>query len=207
MPRATLTLVLATLACASTGARVATHSVTPAWATDFLKRWYASYNASDASGLAHLFASDARFGSITGRTAIGFTRVARLLGRSGALRMVLGLRTVIYPTPDLAAAKRWYTDMLGVSPYFDEPFYVGFSVGGFELGLLPDATPGTVGPQPLWGVADIGLACSRLIELGASPLEPITEVGGGIKVAAVVDPFGNRFGVIENPHFSASAVR
>src|SRR5256885_6817205 len=87
------------------------------------------------------------------------------------LRMVLGLRTAIYPAPDLAAAKRWYTDMLGVAPYFDEPFYVGFSVGGFELGLLPNATPGTVGPQPLWGVADIGSAYSRLIELGASPLE------------------------------------
>src|SRR2546430_6775942 len=53
--------------------------------------------------------------------------------------MVLGLRTAIYPAPDLAAAKRWYTDMLGVAPYFDEPFYVGFSVGGFELGLLPNA--------------------------------------------------------------------
>ena len=123
------------------------------------------------------------------------------------LRMVLGLRTVIYPAPDLVAAKRWYTDMLGVAPYFDEPFYVGFSVGGFELGLLPNATPETVGPQALWGVADIRSAYSRLIELGASPLEPITEVGGDIKVAAVTDPFGNRFGVIENPHFRASAVR
>ncbi len=121
--------------------------------------------------------------------------------------MVLGLRTVIYPAPDLVAAKRWYTDMLGVAPYFDEPFYVGFSVGGFELGLLPNATPETVGPQALWGVADIRSAYSRLIELGASPLEPITEVGGDIKVAAVIDPFGNRFGVIENPHFRASAVR
>src|SRR5205085_1177689 len=95
--------------------------------------------------------------------------------------MVLGLRTAIYPAPDLAAAKRWYTDMLGVAPYFDEPFYVGFSVGGFELGLLPNATPGTVGPQPLWGVADIGSAYSRLIELGASPLEPITVVGGEVE--------------------------
>jgi len=123
------------------------------------------------------------------------------------LRMVLGLRTVIYPAPDLVAAKRWYTDMLGVAPYFDEPFYVGFSVGGFELGLLPNATPETVGPQALWGVADIRSAYSRLIELGASPLKPITEVGGDIKVAAVIDPFGNRFGVIENPHFRASAVR
>jgi predicted enzyme related to lactoylglutathione lyase len=121
--------------------------------------------------------------------------------------VVLGLRTAIYPAPDLAAAKRWYADLLGVAPYFDEPFYVGFSVGGFELGLLPDGVPGTAGPQPLWGVFNIEAAHSRLMELGATPLDPITEVGGGIKVAAVIDPFGNRFGVIENPHFEASAVR
>ena len=48
---------------------------------------------------------------------------------------------------------------------------------------------------------------AHLIELGASPLEPVTEVGGGIKVAAVRDPFGNRFGIIENPHFNPGAVR
>ena len=121
--------------------------------------------------------------------------------------MLLGLRTVNYSAPDLAAAKRWYTGVLGVAPYFDEPFYVGFSLGGFELGLLPDATPGTSGPQPLWGVDNIAAAHSRLIELGVLPLKPITDVGGGIKVTAAVDPFGNRFGVIENPHVSASAVR
>jgi predicted enzyme related to lactoylglutathione lyase len=121
--------------------------------------------------------------------------------------MILGLRTAIYPAPDLAAAKHWYAEVLGVTPYFDEPFYVGFSVGGFELGLAPDATPGTSGPQPLWGVTSIESAHSRLIQLGAKPLDPIVEVGGGIKVAAVVDPFGNRFGLIENPHFSAGAVR
>ena len=121
--------------------------------------------------------------------------------------MMLGLRTVIYPAPDLAAAKLWYSEVLGQTPYFDEPFYVGFSVGGFELGLVPDAEPGTAGPQPLWGVANIESAHSRLLELGASPLEPVTEVGGGIKVAAVKDPFGNRLGIIENPHFNASAVR
>jgi len=121
--------------------------------------------------------------------------------------MILGLRTVIYPSPDLAAAKRWYAEVLGASPYFDEPFYVGFTVGGFELGLVPDATPGTSGPQPLWGVANIESAYSRLIQLGAKPLDAITEVGGGIRVAAVVDPFGNRFGLIENPQFNISAVR
>jgi predicted enzyme related to lactoylglutathione lyase len=121
--------------------------------------------------------------------------------------MILGLRTAIYPAHDLASAKRWYTEMLGVAPYFDEPFYVGFSVGGFELGLLPDATPGTSGPQPLWGVANIDAAYARLLDLGASALSPVADVGGGIKVAAVTDPFGNRFGIIENPHFDPSAVR
>lgn len=121
--------------------------------------------------------------------------------------MILGLRSAIYPAPDLAAAKQWYTEVLGQPPYFDQPFYVGFSVGGFELGLLPNATPGTVGPQPLWGVANIESAFARLLELGASVLEPVAEVGGGIKVAAVKDPFGNRFGIIQNPHFDAKAVR
>ena len=121
--------------------------------------------------------------------------------------MILGLRTAIYPAMDLAAAKRWYTEMLGVAPYFDEFFFVGFSVGGFELGLLPDALAGTAGPQPLWGVADIEAAYARLLALGASALSPVADVGAGIKVAAVTDPFGNRFGIIENPHFDPSAVR
>jgi predicted enzyme related to lactoylglutathione lyase len=121
--------------------------------------------------------------------------------------MILGLRTALYPAPDLAAAKRWYAQLLGIAPYFDEAFYVGFTVGGFELGLLPEGTPGTGGPQPLWGVANADAAYARLLELGAQPLEPVNEVGGGIRVAAVIDPFGNRFGVIENPHFNAGAIR
>jgi predicted enzyme related to lactoylglutathione lyase len=121
--------------------------------------------------------------------------------------MILGLRTVLYPVAHLDVAKRWYAEMLGQPPYFDEPFYVGFAVGGFELGLLPDGQPGTDGPQPLWGVADIAAAFARLLELGAAELEPVTDVGGGIRVAAVRDPFGNRLGLIENPSFDVKAVR
>ena len=120
---------------------------------------------------------------------------------------MLGLRTAIYPAPDLAAAKAWYSQVLGQAPYFDEPFYVGFNVGGFELGLLPDATPGTTGPQPLWGVADANATLERLLALGAQPLEAVAEVGGGVKVAAVVDPFGNRLGLIENPSFNPAETR
>jgi catechol 2,3-dioxygenase-like lactoylglutathione lyase family enzyme len=121
--------------------------------------------------------------------------------------MLLGLRTSIYPAPDLSAAKKWYTEILGIKPYFDQPFYVGFAVGGFELGLLPSATPSTSGPQPLWGVANAELAFARLIELGATELAPVTDVGENIKVAAVQDPFGNRLGIIENPNFNPTEVR
>jgi predicted enzyme related to lactoylglutathione lyase len=120
--------------------------------------------------------------------------------------MIKGLRTVIYPAPDLQAAKLWYEKVLERAPYFDQPFYVGFAVGGFELGLVPDAKPGIAGAQALWGVPDVDTAYARLLELGATSLEAVTEVGGGIRVAAVQDPFGNRFGIIENPHFKAEAV-
>lgn len=121
--------------------------------------------------------------------------------------MILGLRTAIYPAPDLQGAKAWYEQVLGKKPYFDEPFYVGFAVGGFELGLVPDGEPGTSGPQPLWGVADAESALATLVEHGATVIDPVTDVGGGIRVAAVMDPFGNRFGIIENPHFNASEVQ
>ena len=121
--------------------------------------------------------------------------------------MILGLRTAIYPVGPLAEAKKWYASVLGQEPYFDEPFYVGFAVGGFELGLIPDGQPSVTGPQPLWGVANAEEAFARLLTLGATPLDQVTDVGGGIKVAAVADPFGNRFGIIENPNFNPSEIR
>ncbi|MFD2273438.1 VOC family protein [Undibacterium arcticum] len=85
-------------------------------------------------------------------------------------------------------------------------FMSAFSVGGFELGLVPNGTPGITGPQPLWGVANADAEFARLQQLGATALEAVTDVGGGIRVAAVTDPFGNRFGIIENPHFKPSAM-
>ena len=116
--------------------------------------------------------------------------------------MLLGLRTVIYPVgKELDKARDWYTQVAGLEPYFVEPFYVGFAIGGFELGLQPEDGASTQGPEPLWGVADAEAAFQRLLQLGATALSPVTEVGEGIKVAAVRDPFGNRLGIIENPHF------
>lgn len=121
--------------------------------------------------------------------------------------MIQGLRTVLYPAPDLAKGKEWYSKVLGVPPYFDEPFYVGFSVGGFELGMVPDAPPGAAGCVAYWGVPDCAAELHRLIALGGVLHEDVQDVGGGIKVATVKDPFGNIFGIIENPHFKTSDVR
>jgi predicted enzyme related to lactoylglutathione lyase len=128
-----------------------------------------------------------------------------LYGIHGDL-MVLGLRTAIYPVSDLAAGKAWYARALGQEPYFDQPFYVGFAVGGFELGLIPDGSPGPGGVQTYWGVADAAAELQRLQGLGALLHEAVRDVGEGIKVAAVRDPFGNVFGLIENPHFDRQAV-
>lgn len=121
--------------------------------------------------------------------------------------MILGLGTAIYPVSDLAAAKAWYSSVLDATPYFDEPFYVGFNVAGFELGLLPDGKAGSVGVYAYWRVPDAVQAYQRLLDLGASADEPVNDVGHGIKVASVLDPFGNRFSIIENPHFNKDTVR
>jgi predicted enzyme related to lactoylglutathione lyase len=116
----------------------------------------------------------------------------------------LGLRTVIYPAADLAAATTWFAGVLGVEPYFDEPFYVGFDLGGYELGLVP--TPDGGGATvTYWGVADADAAVQRLLAAGATPGDAVTEVGGGIRVATVVEPGGSTLGVIENPNFQLPA--
>lgn len=122
--------------------------------------------------------------------------------RRGAV-MFLGLRTLIYHAPDLAKAKAWYADAFGVAPYFDESFYVGFEIGGFELGLDPDVGGVTVGNNAVayWRVADIDEAYQRLRDRGAEPRQFVKDVGGDIRVATLADPFGNVIGLIQDPHF------
>ncbi len=115
----------------------------------------------------------------------------------------LGLRTVIYAVADLEKAKAWYTQALGQDPYFAQPYYVGFNVGGFELGLDPDVGGVKTGNNAVayWGVADAWAAHAHLLDLGAREQSPVREVGEGILVGTVVDPFGNVLGIIQNPHF------
>ena len=117
--------------------------------------------------------------------------------------MFQGLRTVVMRAKDMEAAKAWYARLLGREPYFDTPYYVGFRVGGFELGLHPDEKD-ALGGQPAityWGVANADTALAQLLAMGAREHQAIQDVGGGIRLGSVVDPFGQVVGVIENPHF------
>lgn len=119
--------------------------------------------------------------------------------------MFLGLRSHILDTDALDATKAWYSQLLGHGPYFDEEFYVGFNVGGFELGLLPRRDPPyPAGGETYWGVADIRDAVDRLQSHGAELAHEITDVGEGILMAVLIDPAGNRIGIIENAHFDPS---
>ena|SRR5829696_2637517 len=118
--------------------------------------------------------------------------------------MVKGLGTVIYHVTDLNRAKAWYSAAFQQQPYFDEPFYVGFNIAGYELGLDPSQTvtsAGRGGSVAYWRVAEIEVALQHFVSAGATVAAPIQDVGEGIKVATVADPFGNLIGVIQNPHF------
>jgi predicted enzyme related to lactoylglutathione lyase len=119
--------------------------------------------------------------------------------------MFLGLRTAKYEVADMAKAKEWYSKVLGIQPYFDEPaFYVGYNVGGYDLGLVPAPkaeTKRAAAGVAYWGVEDAHAAYKRLIELGATPVEDVQDVGGGMLVGEVRDPFGNILGIIYNPLF------
>jgi catechol 2,3-dioxygenase-like lactoylglutathione lyase family enzyme len=111
-----------------------------------------------------------------------------------------GLRTVIYPVADLAAAKLWWSTLLGHEPYFDQPFYIGYDVAGYELGLLPEASPGD-GALTYWGVESVQDAMDAAIALGAVEHAAASAVGDGIVTGTVLTATGNVVGFIRNPHF------
>ncbi len=117
---------------------------------------------------------------------------------------MLGLRTTIYKVPDLQAAKAWYTTAFRTEPYFDETFYIGFNIAGFELGLLPeDENSGkkTANVLAYWGVENIEERYQYLLSIGATSHEEPTNVGGELMVATVKDPWQNVIGIIYNPYF------
>jgi predicted enzyme related to lactoylglutathione lyase len=126
-----------------------------------------------------------------------------------------GFATLNFWADDLAAAVSWYTELLGVAPYFNRPgpdgrpVYVEFRLGDYqaELGIIDRrfAPPGASGPGGAimyWHVDDLAATVERLVTLGATEYEPITPRGDtGFVTASVVDPFGNVLGVMYNPHY------
>lgn len=120
---------------------------------------------------------------------------------------ILGLRTTIYKVGNIDNAKEWYSKAFGVKPYFDEPFYVGFNIGGYELGLQPEEKEHVEkGDSVLsyWGVNNVEEAFNHLLKLGATEHEKPQNVGGEIIVATVKDPWENIIGFIYNPEFKLS---
>ena len=121
--------------------------------------------------------------------------------------LMLGLRTTIYMVEDITEATEWYSKAFGTKPYFDEPFYVGFNIGGYELGLQPEERDKDLKTENVfsyWGVDDIHQAYKHLLNLGATKHEAPNNVGGELMVASVYDPWNNIIGIIYNPYFKIS---
>ena len=124
--------------------------------------------------------------------------------------MLRGFATVNYFVRDLEAATKWYTEVLGIPPYYDQvPGYVEFRVGDYldELGLVdaaygPPATDQPAGEIIYWHVDDLDASLARLLSLGAALSRPRVDYGS-FSTASVVDPFGNVLGMMHNPHYVA----
>ena len=114
--------------------------------------------------------------------------------------MTEGVKTIMYPVTDLAKAKTLYGKLLGVEPYMDEAYYVGFNVGGQDVGLDPHGhSKGMTGPVGYWHVDDIEESLKLLLDAGAEAQQEVKDVGGGKLIASVKDADGNVIGLIQSP--------
>jgi lactoylglutathione lyase len=117
---------------------------------------------------------------------------------------ILGLRTTIYKVSDIKKARDWYAKAFETKAYFDQPYYVGFNIGGYELGLQPDEEPKGKKIESVvsyWGVEKIKEVYDRLVSLGATENEKPYNTGGEMMTATLKDPWGNVIGLIYNPYF------
>lgn len=121
-----------------------------------------------------------------------------------------GLSTVSFFAADHEAAKKWYTQFLGIEPYFERPGYAEFRIGDYqhELGIIDstyvpgiESTKGRAGVVVYWHVDDVNATIERASAMGAKPLEALKNRGNGFVTASVVDPFGNILGIMHNPHY------
>ena len=111
-----------------------------------------------------------------------------------------GIKTMLFPVKDAARAKSLFTKLLGVEPHADAPYYVGFQVGGQEIGLLPSGhATGMTAPVGYFQVDDINKTLDILVQEGAQIQQPAKDVGRGMLVASVKDADGNVIGLLQNP--------
>jgi len=114
--------------------------------------------------------------------------------------MTITCRTVLYPVQDVVRATSVFATLFGTDPHVESPFYVGFSVDGHEIGLVPAGSGQELaGPTPFYDVGDIAAAIAGLVDVGAAVAQPPTDVGGGMLVAKVTDPDGNTLGLRQAP--------
>jgi predicted enzyme related to lactoylglutathione lyase len=108
------------------------------------------------------------------------------------------LQSIVHPVRDLDAAKAIHTVLLGIEPHTDQPFYVGFNVGGVEIGLDPHGhEKGLTAPVPYIRVDDLDAALTEVQEAGATLAGEPQDVGGGTRIATVTDADGNTLGLIQ----------
>jgi predicted enzyme related to lactoylglutathione lyase len=120
-----------------------------------------------------------------------------------------GVATINFYAADHEAAQKWYTEFLGVEPYFNRPGYVEFRLGDYqhELGIIDSqyapegAADGSAGAIAYWHVDNLEATFDKLIAMGAKVYQPIIERGHGFVTASVTDPFGNILGIMSNPHY------
>jgi len=120
-----------------------------------------------------------------------------------------GLTTVSFYAADLAAARKWYAELLGLDPYFEVPGYIEFRLGDYqhELGVIDSryAPAGEAhspaGAVVYWHVDDVRATLEKLLSLGAKEHQALTDRGEGFVTASVVDPFGNILGIMYNRHY------
>lgn len=114
--------------------------------------------------------------------------------------MSQGICLLVYPVKDLTRARALYRTLLGVEPYADTPYYVGFRVGDQEIGLDPHGhDKGMTGPIGYWPVSDIKESLRSLLDAGAQIQQEAKDVGGGKLIASIKDADGNVIGLIQSP--------
>ncbi len=114
--------------------------------------------------------------------------------------MNTSVRTIIYPVKDVARAKALFSALLGVNPYADQPYYVGFRVDGQEIGLDPNGHQnGITMPVDYYHVDDIQKSLQELVKTGAQVHQEVRDVGNGRLIAIAKDADGNLIGLLQDP--------